>query len=404
MSMPEWVERCKKDPHQTDLQFLLRLFEREHLSLEEQAYLFESCEIPVRYTLQAPGTGRCEMAHQVERVHYQRGPVDRTKFPLRRIIRRPFTRLRQGEGSLIDLALKALCCRNLEIAPLIYAYDRDVLLANCGKGLQIVLAGVLPDYRDAMESAFFFLVLKNGVPIAYGPASISFGCCEMGINLFPEFRGGEIRHIYAQFMRLLHHVLGVQYFFLTRYGMGEHNPEAIRSGAFWFYRHLGFEPTNPEVEALARSEEQRRAHDPEHRSDRRTLRRLSHTRAFFDLSRGTVRPVDLGGMGVRQSRLIEERYGGDRPLAERRLALRMARALGIADLRTWDAHERRALKIFAPFLALGRSPAGWSARSRAAMVRIIRTKGSRSERKVDRMLCAHTDLRVSAGAFPPDEP
>ncbi|MHC4933226.1 MAG: hypothetical protein ACYTGV_13660, partial [Planctomycetota bacterium] len=303
-----------------------------------------------------------------------------------------------------DLALKALCCRNLEIAPLIYAYDRDVLLADCGKGLQIALAGVLPDYRDAMESAFFFLVMKNGVPIAYGPASISFGCCEMGINLFPEFRGGEIRHIYAQFMRLLHHVLGVQYLFLTRYGMGEHNPEAIRSGAFWFYRQLGFVPTNPEVEALARSEERKRASNPAHRSDRRTLRRLSHTEAFFDLSRGAVRPVDLGGMGVRQSRLIEERYGGDRPLAERRLASRMARALGIADLRAWDAHARRALRIFAPFLALGRNPAGWSARSRAAMVRIIQAKGSRSERKVDRMLCAHRDFRVSAGAFPSDKP
>ncbi|MHC4224557.1 MAG: hypothetical protein ACYSUN_11250, partial [Planctomycetota bacterium] len=41
MSMPAWVERCKKNPHQTDLEFLLRLFERDHLSMEEQAYLFE---------------------------------------------------------------------------------------------------------------------------------------------------------------------------------------------------------------------------------------------------------------------------------------------------------------------------------------------------------------------------
>ena len=96
----------------------------------------------------------------------------------------------------------------------------------------------------------------------------------MGINLFPEFRGGEIRHLYAQFMRVLHHHLGVEYFFLTSYGMGEGNEDAIRSGAFWFYRKLGFRAANPEVEALARTEEARMHAAPGYRSDRRMLRRL----------------------------------------------------------------------------------------------------------------------------------
>ena len=64
----------------------------------------------------------------------------------------------------------------------------DVCLVDCGRGLQVLLAGVLPPRRAPLEALFFFLILKNGVPIAYGPASSFLGCCEMGINLFPEFR------------------------------------------------------------------------------------------------------------------------------------------------------------------------------------------------------------------------
>jgi len=61
--------------------------------------------------------------------------------------------------------------------------------------------------------------------------------------------------IYAEFMRAMHHLAGARYFYIIPYGMGVDNEEALRSGAFWFYRKMGFRPTNPDIEALARSEE-----------------------------------------------------------------------------------------------------------------------------------------------------
>ena len=57
------------------------------------------------------------------------------------------------------------------------------------------------------------------------------GCCELGINVFEPYRGVEMRAMYSQLLRALHHVLGVDYYFMTPYGMGEGNDEAIRSGA-----------------------------------------------------------------------------------------------------------------------------------------------------------------------------
>jgi len=135
--------------------------------------------------------------------------------------------------SVLDVALLALSTRNLAIYPVTYANPKDVSLFECERGLELALIGTLPEFRSALESLYVFLVLKNGVPLAYGPASVFMGCCEIGINLFPEFRGGEIRRIYAAFMRMLHHVLGVRYFFLTRYGMGESNEEAIEAGSIF---------------------------------------------------------------------------------------------------------------------------------------------------------------------------
>ncbi len=267
-------------------------------------------------------------------------------------------------------------------------------LFSCGRGLAIALIGVVPRYRDPLESHYFFLVLKNGVPIAYGPSTVSLGCCEIGINLFPEFRGAEIRFIYPQFMRTLHHALGARYFFLTPYGMGEGNPAAIRTGAFWFYRKLGFRPVNPAIEELAREEEERMRREPGTRSSVTMLRRLSHTAAFFDLSDGACRPLDLGAIGLRQSRFIAESFAGDRGQCTERCIRRLAREMGLPKTPRLDPGERRAWEMLTPLLARIPGLADWSARDKRGLRRILRAKGGPSELAVDRLICAHEPLRA----------
>ncbi|MDH3197520.1 MAG: hypothetical protein OEO21_04695, partial [Candidatus Krumholzibacteria bacterium] len=265
------------------------------------------------------------------------------------------------------------------IYPLIYANPADVNVVECERGVQVVLAGVLPEFRFALESILFFTILKNGVPIAYGPANIFQGRCEMGINLFPEFRGGEIRHIYAQFMRTLYHVAHVRYFFIVSYGMGEGNPEALRSGAFWFYRKLGFRASNPDVETLARKEEAIMRRNPRHRSPLRTLRELSYTDAYFDLSGGTRKPLAIGSLGRAVSRYITARFNGDRQLAERKCTRDLVRQLDIHDYATWTPAEKNALKRLAPLLCLPAELASWPQRDKRKLARLLKAKGGRSE-------------------------
>ena len=220
----------------SDVEFDFAEILRSPLDPEQQKHVFENCNVPVVFSLSRPGTGRCEIAVEPRRPDFRRRPIERETFALQpRIVKPPERRRRLTPANgrkMLDLSLAALCNRNLEIYPLMYGNPADVTLVDCGRGLQVLLAATLPRFRETPETLLFFLILKNGVPIAYGPASVFLGCCEMGINLIPEFRGGEIRVIYAGLMQALQHLLGVRHFHLTRYAMGEDNEDALASGAF----------------------------------------------------------------------------------------------------------------------------------------------------------------------------
>lgn len=381
VSLQEWIEGSKPDPGLTDIEFLLDLLEKSPYSPQLRAFLLESAQIPVRYH----GPALARLGLDGPRICYQRRDLDRTTSPLPGLIRRPPRRVARGGQEIIDLSLQALCARKLEIYPLSNADPSDVVLVSGGRGIQVALAGVRPEWRGALEALYFVLVLKNGVPVAYGPARALFGCCEMGLNVFPEFRGGETRHIYVRFMQALHHMLGVEYFFLTRYGMGENNPEALRSGAFWFYRKLGFRATSAAVEALAREEEARMASRPSHRSDRKTLRRLSRTEAYLDLSRGRLRPLNLGRLGMAQSRFIGSTFNGDRRLAQRRCTERLRRVLG-------GSKPGRSFRSLAPLICMIPDTQDWSRRERSLLAAYLLAKDAPSEARAARLQAAHPRL------------
>jgi hypothetical protein len=383
IALRDWLQARRPDPRQTDLEVILHLLRNSSLSAEQQMHVFEKSDVPVVYPLSEPGSGRCEVGFVPDRVVFQREPIARERFPLPpRIKARPrgSSRLSSRAGrKMLDLSLRALCCRNLEIYPLIYSDPKDVTVLHCGRGLEVVLAGMLPEFRSVPESLLFFLILKNGVPIAYGPASVFLGCCEMGINLFPEFRGGEIRSIYAELMRALYHLAKVRYFFLTSYGMGEDNDEALESGAFWFYRKLGFWAENPQVESLAREQEKIMRQRPGYRCSMAMLRRLSHTQAYLDLSGGVCRPLDFGRLGRAVSGLIAHTFAGDGTRAERECTRRLVRLLEIRRFARWRPAEKRAMRQLAPVLGALPGLADWPARDVDRLVAAIRARGSLGE-------------------------
>ncbi len=402
-TLRDWLLNAKSNPGQTDLEVILQLFRRSSLTPAQQVHVYEICEVPVLYRLEVPGSGRCEVRLESDGIAYQKKPVDRERFNLKPRIARPLKRHRRlsprAGRKMLDDALRSLCSRNLEIHALIYGNPDDVTVADCGRGLQVILAGMLPEWRSTLESDLFFLIVKNGVPIAYGPASVFQGCCEMGINLFPEFRGGEIRFIYAQLMRTLYNLAAVRYFFLVSYGMGEGNPQALKSGAFWFYRKMGFRATNPEVEALAHAEEEIMRSKKGYRSSMRTLRKLSFTEAYLDMSRGRCRSLDFESLSHAATRYIAGRFDGDRDRAARGSTRRLIRILGIEDYAEWTSQERQWMRELAPILCLIPDLESWPVRDRRSLAALIKAKGARYELDYTRRAAKHTRLAEALHAI-----
>ncbi|HJS22734.1 MAG TPA: hypothetical protein VJ751_00100, partial [Pyrinomonadaceae bacterium] len=70
---------------------------------------------------------------------------------------------------------------------------------------------------------------------------------------------------------------------LDPYQIGHENEEGIESGAFWFYRKLGFRPTRREALQLALKEEQKLKTRKGYRTPAATLRKLAASPMIFEL-------------------------------------------------------------------------------------------------------------------------
>ena len=138
-------------------------------------------------------------------------------------------------------------------------------------GIAFAAIGVVPERRLLLESVYGFLTLKNGVPIGYVLTSALFSSSEIAYNVFETFRGGESGLVYGKVLSMAHALFGSDVFTIFPYQLGGYgNPEALESGAWWFYRKLGFVPRAPRAVALMKEEERRMAADPGHRTSMAT--------------------------------------------------------------------------------------------------------------------------------------
>jgi hypothetical protein len=183
----------------------------------------------------------------------------------------PTRKLSRDEGeAALDVARAALAIRYRELYVPTFGDPSTVISATAGRGLEIVLFGVLPEKRLPVRAGYAPFFFRNGVPVGYGDAFMSGERIEVSFNIFPAFREGESAWIFARLLKLYQQLFAPKIFTIDPYQLGLGNDEAIESGAFWFYRKLGFRPTDPKVEHLARVEERRHR-----RSSAATLRRLA---------------------------------------------------------------------------------------------------------------------------------
>jgi hypothetical protein len=359
----EWIRAAKGPDRRTDLAWLLDVLDAQRLGPQLEAHLFESLNLPLRWDL-AGCRDSITHARLPARPFIHARLLSARPADFAREVLRPPGALQllapDRAERVIDAARAALSQREREFHVIVHGHPDEVYRVDAGRGLEIYVIGLVPALRLTLESDYGALLVKNGVPIGYGYAVLLFGRADIGINIFPTYRGGESPYVFDRFCAVFHHHFGARKFVMRRYQVGHHNPEGIEAGSFWFYDKLGFRSLVRAVRRLAEGERARLARRRGARSDPAMLRRLARSDMMLATD-GTppedFRDVDVRRVGFAATRAIRLRAGGDRDRALRESVRGVARALGggtvparlapvaalVPDLGRWERAERRAL-------------------------------------------------------------
>lgn len=358
-----WIRWAKRGDRASDLAWLIAMLKRAGLGPEVERHVYESLDLPLIWDLAGCRDAVTNARLKVGRVFHTKAlrqgrPADFTGDVLEDVPALELLRPRRADR-IIDAARAALSQREREFHVVVHANREETYRFDAGRGLEIYVFGLERRLRLTLEADYGALLVRNGVPIGYGYAVMLFDRADLAINVFETYRAGESPYIFSRFAALFHHHFGADKLVMRRYQVGWQNPEGIETGSFWFYYKLGFRPVEGRVRDLAAAEAARLARRRGARSNPEMLKRLARSDLVLCLDGSPVerfRDVSVRSVGLAVTRLIEQRYGGDRRRAQDALAARVSRALGvevrgrlvpvaalIPDLARWPATDRRQL-------------------------------------------------------------
>jgi len=382
------------------LEWLIQRFENLPLPKREAAELYDSLRLPVRWHLGNLRWSRTRNWRRPRTIYYHQEPlIPRNQVSIERELAQPgpqLTKLSLREGeSVIDLVREVMAVRYREIYGTTLGDPRSVVRAEIGRGAVIYLWNLPPDRRLPLRAYAAGFTVKNGVPINYIEA---IGLCEwfeVGFNTFYTFRNGETAWIYAQVLRCLCKHTGAKCISVYPYQIGQGNDEALESGAFWFYRKLGFRPGRPELLRLTEREERKIAANPKYKTPLRTLKRLAEGHVFYELpgsASGAWDRFSTRNLGLRVNRRMAPEFGGDSAPLRQASVTAVSRALGV-NITRWSSLEQQAFKNWALALALIPDLNRWTTQEKRDLVEILRAKARPSEMQYLQLTQKHARLR-----------
>lgn len=290
---------------------------------------------------------------------------------------------------LINTARAVLALLYRETEPFSYADTREITRFELERGLTVVLYGMDPERRLSIESYIGYLAFKNGIPVAYGGGWIFGSRCQFGINILPAFRGGESSLLFYQLLRVYRQHFNTTRFIVKPYQFGKNNPEAIASGAFWFYYKAGFRAENDELQKLAAAEWKKKKTVVGYRTPPAVLKQFTVAPMALDISAGQNPKIDAADISKKITEHINKQYDGDRQKAMAACLQKTKRVLGLPHFTGWNHYERHAFREWSLLVQAVLKPGDWKASDRRKLLGIIKTKGSSPERSFIRQLQQH---------------
>jgi hypothetical protein len=428
----EWLRAARG--REDELPWLVRRFQMLPVAEKEKGALYDSLEILVRWDMRRSPASRTLARKPVRSFYFHRAPLLQRReisiadelakppLPIKRLARR------EAEKAL-DLLKEATGVRYRELYGTANAGPAWVVQAHVGRGVEVYFCGLAPEKRLPLRAYLAGFTVKNGVPINYVECITLFDWTEIGFNTFPAYRDGETAWIYAQHLRLLRQLHGTNAISVYPYQIGDGNEEAIASGAFWFYRKLGFRSMDPELEELAQREEKKIRANPGYRTPARTLRHLSKAHVVYETPEaqtrastpararpartaipdrakaarsgspgsggpGTWDRFSTRNIGLAVQRRMARDFSGDAE-AMRRAAIAKIAPLVNLNPRQLPGPAQSALADFAPVLSLVPDFARWTPEERYFVGKIISAKSLENEQEYVRLLQQHRRLRAA---------
>lgn len=399
----KWLDSARG--RERDLEWLIRRFELLPGSHRERAELYDSLRLPLRWRLENLKVSRTRNWTRPRQFYNHTEPLlVRSQVSLAQELAQPAPRLvklsrREGE-SVMHTIREVMLVRYRELYGTTLGDARSVVCAALGRGVVMYVWNLPAAQRLPLRAYVAGFTLKNGVPINYIEA---IGLCEwieVGFNTFYTYRQGETAWIYAQALRCLRAFTGATTFSVYPYQIGQNNDEAIDSGAFWFYRKLGFRCGRNDLEQLARREEGKIAANPQYRTAKKTLKRLAEAHVFYELDRDGSAVLSAGpwdtfstrNVGLRVNRRMAVEFGGDSARIRRASVAEVGRTLDV-NLSRWKLAEREAFENWALVLAMIPDLRDWSRQEKQDVVKIVRAQAGASEMRYLRLTQQHSRLR-----------
>ncbi|MEK6279803.1 MAG: hypothetical protein AABN95_05565 [Acidobacteriota bacterium] len=382
-----------------ELTWLIARFNALPETDKEKAELYDSQKLYVRWT-PSYRSSRTGMRLAGTKLFYHRGPlIQRRDVSLKDELRKPappleLISLKQGEA-ILDMAREASTVRYRELYGFTHGDRGRVFRTNLGRGVELFITGLPPSWRLPLRAYHAAMIFKNGIPIGYFEGLSLFERMESGFNLYYTFRDGETAWLYAATLNVFRHLAGVTAFAIDPYQIGHENEEGIESGAFWFYRKLGFRPTTPAIMKLVLKEEERMANRSGYRTPARTLRKLAEGPMIFELDKASTGDWDsfqLRNIGWKAQRRMAEKYKGDAGRMRKRAVEMITGELNI-DIHRWRYEELVVIEDLAVALTLIPDLNKWNTADKQQLVKIIQAKRSPDEADYLKAMQRHDRLR-----------
>jgi hypothetical protein len=434
-----WLDAARG--RQKPLPWLLNQFAKLPLRARQQSELYDSLRLPLRWKLENLKLSRTRNWTRPRHFYFHQAPlIHRSEVSLSHELAKPAPKLNKlssaaGE-SVLQSIREIMVVRYRELYGTTLGDPRSVVRADLGHGVVMHFWGLPPTRRLPLRAYLAGYTLKNGVPINYIEA---IGLCEwieVGFNTFYTYRRGETAWIYAQALRCLRALTAAKVISIYPYQIGQNNDEAIDSGAFWFYRKLGFRPGRPDLQKLCEKEEKKIAAYPKYRTPPRTLKRLAEAHMFYELQplaekdrkpdasaeaftrnsganveerpfqgrvtdnlkepgfspRGPWDTFSARTLGLRINHRMAREFAADIEKIRRSSTAAVTQALNINPA-SWTPAQHQSLENWSLVLALIPNLPHWTSAEKDQLIQIIRAKSAPNEMLYLRQTQHHARLR-----------